>query len=101
MSALFDSIICWFSLQFRLKALCYLNVVPFYDKFLSIFKPLLNKDVAKLLKLYDSVEELGELFPIELLPCDYKGGKADSIDSLWSEIIILIVKFFCYKDKSF
>lgn len=65
--------------------MCYFNLNPFFDKFLNIFKPMLNKDVGKLLKLYDSVDGLKEVFPLELLPCDYKGGKADSIDNLWSK----------------
>uniref|UniRef100_A0A336LX74 CSON003003 protein n=1 Tax=Culicoides sonorensis TaxID=179676 RepID=A0A336LX74_CULSO len=69
--------------RMRLKALCYFNLFPYFDKFLNIFKPMLNKDVANQLKLYDSYEGLKELFPLDILPCDYKGGKADSIANLW------------------
>lgn len=58
------------------------------DKFLALLKPMLNKEIAENLKTYQTVEELAELMPLELLPSNYKGGKEDSIEKLWGKAYI-------------
>lgn len=46
---------------------------------------MLKKEIADNLKLYQTVEDMAEYIPLELLPSNYPGGKEDSIDNLWGK----------------
>lgn len=59
------------------------------DKFLALLKPMMKKELADNLKTYQTVEELSEFIPLDVLPSNYKGGEQDSIEKLWGKQISL------------
>lgn len=64
----------------RLRKVHIFNLVPFMDKILNLVRPLMKKELFELIELHSSIESLQKVVPAEILPCDYPGGKADSIE---------------------
>ncbi|XP_063696841.1 clavesin-1-like [Culicoides brevitarsis] len=73
--------------QVRLKGIIFFNGVAFMDKVAAIIKPFLTKEYEELFKVYSKVEDLAEFMPLEMLPCDYKGGKEDTMMNLWRKYL--------------
>lgn len=61
------------------------------DKFLALLKPMLKKEIADNLRLFQTVEELSKFLPSDILPSNYKGGQEDTIENLWGKIIIILI----------
>lgn len=68
----------------KFKKICLVNNVTFLDKFVTFVKPIMSKEMSEIFQTYQKVKDVSKLFPLELLPSDYEGGKAESVATLQS-----------------
>ncbi|KAL3275390.1 hypothetical protein HHI36_020154 [Cryptolaemus montrouzieri] len=62
----------------RLKGLHFFNTTSVMEKLLFIMRPFLKKEVLDILYLHDTVKDMEEYVPLDILPSEY-GGKGESL----------------------
>ncbi|XP_063222909.1 alpha-tocopherol transfer protein-like [Bacillus rossius redtenbacheri] len=69
----------------RLKGVHVVNTGTIIEKVMTLCKPFLKEDLARLLHFHAAVDNLGEHLPLDILPEEY-GGKAGSSASIYNEL---------------
>lgn len=66
------------ALPIRLKGIHWINAPSVMEMIVNMAKPFMSKEFWSLIHFHSSVETLAEYVPLDILPNDYKGGKAES-----------------------
>lgn len=67
----------------------FINCSPMMDKFISLVKPFMKKEIIDTMKFHTSLESLYDTLPRELLPNEF-GGSAGNIDDFYDSWIKVI-----------
>lgn len=67
----------------------FINCSPMMDKFMSLAKPFMKKEVLETMKFHTSLETLYDTIPRELLPNEF-GGSAGSMNDFYSDWVKVI-----------
>ncbi|XP_047099832.1 retinol-binding protein pinta-like [Schistocerca piceifrons] len=75
------------ALPVRIKAIHYINVVPFMDKFLALMKPFMKKELIDMLHLHtEGLHTLEPFVPLKLLPKEV-GGEGETLEAIREKTI--------------
>jgi len=66
----------------KVSQILFINPVPFTAQVLGVIKPFLRPDLREGIKVYADVKDISESVPVEMLPSDYEGGKAGSLQKI-------------------
>ncbi|CAH1112962.1 unnamed protein product, partial [Psylliodes chrysocephalus] len=75
----------------KLKQVHYVNAPPFFDRFLSLLKPIIKKDVLKMVHFHlPNSDTLFDYIPRDLLPEEYGGtvGRCNDLNKKWVELVL-------------
>lgn len=77
------------AMPIRLRYVHLINMSYFVEKFLSLIRPFIKKELFELIKVHSNIESLHQYIPQVLLPEDY-GGSTDSTEILQGKVIQLL-----------
>lgn len=67
------------AMPFRLKGLHFFNIVPFVDKIVFLMRPFMKKKLWDVFHLHSTMESFYKFIDTEIMPSEYPGGTAHSL----------------------